>query len=40
MTEKLLLAFYVIMGADVVDENIHKIYYYSFRLLKKRAIIL
>ena len=37
MTEKLLLAFYLIMGADVVDENIHKICYYCFKLLKKMS---
>ena len=35
MTEKLLLTFYIIMEADVVDEDIHKICYYCFKLLKK-----
>jgi hypothetical protein len=37
MTEKLLLAFYIIMEADIVDENIHKICYYCFRLLEKMS---
>jgi len=37
MTEKLLLAVYIIIGADVADENIHKIYSYCFRLLKKMS---
>jgi len=40
MTEKLLLAFYIMMEADVVNEKIQKICYYCFRLLKKWATTL
>jgi len=35
--EKLLLAFYIIMAVDVVDENIHIICHYGFELLKKMS---
>jgi hypothetical protein len=37
--EKSLRVFYIIMGADVLDENIHRICYYCSKLVKRNEFL-